>query len=412
MYWAEISLIALSCFVLSNAKFLSSNQKVSIDPDIGRNVTEIIASRGYTYEEHHVTTQDGFILGLQRIPRGRGETNGIKHKPIVFLQHGILADASNWVLGSSRESLGYILADNGFDVWLGNVRGNDYSMRHVKYKPSQSVFWNWSWQEMADYDLPAMINYVLHVTGKKQLFYVGHSQGTMIAFNGFSNNLALGNKVKAFFALAPVYTLNNTTKVVKGLAEIMWSIVKKFNPNLNFDTLPGDFFKSLVKLGYCANAISERICEYLSGSVFGMDSKNIDKSRGPVYLAHFGEGTSFKNMVHFSQIIVEGKCQMFDYGPTGNEKHYNQTSPPLCRVQNMRTPTLMFVGGNDGLGDPSDNKALEPQIKNLVHYEVIPGWNHVDFLYGKDAHSLLYSKLVSYMKSRRLLRSYNAKFIE
>lgn len=78
----------------------------------------------------------------------------------------------------------------------------------------------------------------------------------------------------------------------------------------------------------------------------------------------------------------------------------------------MRTPTLMFVGGNDGLGDPSDNKALEPQIKNLVHYEVIPGWNHVDFLYGKDAHSLLYSKLVSYMKSRRLLRSYNAQFIE
>lgn len=83
---------------------------------------------------------------------------------------------------------------------------------------------------MADYDLPAMINYVLHVTGKKRLFYVGHSQGTMIAFNGFSNNLALGNKVKAFFALAPVYTLNNTTKVVKGLAEIMWSVVK-----VNFD---------------------------------------------------------------------------------------------------------------------------------------------------------------------------------
>lgn len=87
-----------------------------------------------------------------------------------------------------------------------------------------------SWQEMADYDLPAMINYVLHVTGQKQLFYVGHSQGTMIAFNGFSNNLSLGNKVKAFFALAPVYTLNNTTKVVKVFAEAMCSVVK-----VNFD---------------------------------------------------------------------------------------------------------------------------------------------------------------------------------
>ena len=63
--------------------------------------------------------------------------------------------------------------------------------------------------------------------------------------------------------------------------------LQKFNPNLNFDTLPGDFFKSLVKLGYCANAISERICEYLSGSVFGMDSKNIDKVKCKMILRNF-----------------------------------------------------------------------------------------------------------------------------
>lgn len=90
-----------------------------------------------------MTTQDGFILGLQRIPRGRSEESKNGGKQVVFLQHGFLADASTWVMDSATESLGYILADSGFDVWLGNIRGNDYSRRHVKYKPSQSIFWNW-----------------------------------------------------------------------------------------------------------------------------------------------------------------------------------------------------------------------------------------------------------------------------
>lgn len=87
-------------------------------------------------------------------------------------------------------------------------------------------FFFFSWQEMADYDLPAMINYVLNVTGREQLFYVGHSQGTLIAFTGFSDNPALGNKIKAFIALAPVYTLNNTTEIAKEGADILYPLVK------------------------------------------------------------------------------------------------------------------------------------------------------------------------------------------
>lgn len=39
-----------------------------------------------------------------------------------------------------------------------------------------------SWDEMAKYDLPVSIDFVLNQTGYKQLHYVGHSQGTLIAF--------------------------------------------------------------------------------------------------------------------------------------------------------------------------------------------------------------------------------------
>ena len=106
--------------------------------------SEIIISRGYPVEEHHVTTEDGFILGLQRIPHGRDATEPrFSGKPVVFLQHGILEDATNWIMDWPSSSLAYILVDHGFDVWLGNIRGNDYSRRHVKYNPSQKEFWDW-----------------------------------------------------------------------------------------------------------------------------------------------------------------------------------------------------------------------------------------------------------------------------
>ena len=79
---------------------------------------------------------------------------------------------------------------------------------------------------MAAYDLPAMINYVLQVTGQEKVFYVGHSQGTLIAFNEFADNPALGNKIKAFFALAPIYTLNDSSEIAKGGAELIYPLVK------------------------------------------------------------------------------------------------------------------------------------------------------------------------------------------
>jgi len=68
---------------------------------------------------------------------------------------------------------------NGFDVWLGNSRGNKYSRMHTTLNPDKDAeYWNFSWQEMMEYDLPTFIDFVLKHTGKKNTVYIGHSQGT------------------------------------------------------------------------------------------------------------------------------------------------------------------------------------------------------------------------------------------
>lgn len=43
-----------------------------------------------------------------------------------------------------------------------------------------------SLDEMAKYDLPDTINFIVEKTGQERLYYVGHSQGTTIGMFGAS----------------------------------------------------------------------------------------------------------------------------------------------------------------------------------------------------------------------------------
>lgn len=70
-----------------------------------------------------------------------------------------------------------------------------------------------SWQEQAEYDLPAVISYICDVTKQKQIVYIGHSQGTLIANAQFSVDHVTAAKVRLFVALAPIARVSH----VRGL---------------------------------------------------------------------------------------------------------------------------------------------------------------------------------------------------
>ena len=81
-----------------------------------------------------------------------------------------------------------------------------------------SLLFLFSFQEMAEYDIPAMLEHALKVSGQSQLFYIGHSQGTLIGFSEFSANPELAKKVKLFIALAPIFYLSHTAAILRDLA--------------------------------------------------------------------------------------------------------------------------------------------------------------------------------------------------
>ena len=94
----------------------------------------------------------------------------------MYCQHGLEDSSATWVLaGPDHGAPAFRLAEAGYDVWLGNYRGNTYSRGHISLNAdTDSEFWQFTWDEMAKYDLPTMMNYVLEETGveKAWSFYI------------------------------------------------------------------------------------------------------------------------------------------------------------------------------------------------------------------------------------------------
>lgn len=102
----------------------------------------------------------------------------------------------------------------GYDVWMGNARGNRYSRRHVSLDPDGSRsqrrrYWSFSWHEIGVIDLPTMIDYVLEQTKYEKLHYIGHSQGTTSFFVMASERPEYNDKILSMQALAPVAYMSN-----------------------------------------------------------------------------------------------------------------------------------------------------------------------------------------------------------
>eukprot|EP00057_Strongylocentrotus_purpuratus_P024765 XP_011679239.1 PREDICTED: gastric triacylglycerol lipase-like [Strongylocentrotus purpuratus] len=364
----------------------------------------LIWSKGYPVEEYTVQTEDGYLLGLFRIPHGRqNNSKNTGSKPVVFLQHGLLAASTNWVENSASESLGFILADAGYDVWMGNMRGNTYSRRHARLDPNKRRYWQFSWDQMAKYDIPAMLNFALKMSGQSTLDYVGHSQGTLVAFTGFTLDLNLAKKVKHLFALGPVYTVRDihlefilkdiiTSKLVMWLADILSIVgIDEFLPNS---------YNQFGARTLCAWPETRLICEAVMMFLGGHSGHHLNASRLQVYVSNEPAGTSLQNMEHFIQMVITGKCQMYDYGMIGNFVHYHQREPPEYHVENLNVPVALFWGDNDFLADPQDVGRLIPQIPHLIYNKEIKNFEHLDFIWAMDANKIVYNDILHIMSGK------------
>lgn len=98
---------------------LFKNEKETYPDDYYKTIEMIVKGYGFDFEEHQVTTKDGYRLTMHRVRKPNLKKGG----PAVFMQHGLM-DSSNTFIINGMESNGLKFANAGYDVWLGNNRGN------------------------------------------------------------------------------------------------------------------------------------------------------------------------------------------------------------------------------------------------------------------------------------------------
>jgi lysosomal acid lipase/cholesteryl ester hydrolase len=374
------------------------------DPEEYMDVPAIIRHWGDPAETVEAVTADGYILDMHRIPWKKGGNNNGPQKPVVFLQHGLECSSSNWVTNLPNESAAFIFADAGFDVWMGNMRGNTYGKNHKTLDPNSKEFWSFSFDEMIKYDLDAMIDTVLNATGQPYLYYVGHSQGTLTMFSKLSVDQAFTKKIKQFHALAPI----GTVKYIKGLLQFIADyFYSEFD--ILFDILgsgeflPNDWVMDLISDCVCGNIIGNPLCDSVLFLIAGPESNQFNQSRIQVYLTHTPAGTSTQNIVHWAQMVLSGQVEMYDYQNTkDNQNHYGQAKPPLYDFTKIGGDIYLYRSPPDWLATQKD---IEEFLLPTLNPSVIKAdnnlddFNHLDFIWGMRAAAEVYAPIIKIINS-------------
>nr|CAD7447970.1 unnamed protein product [Timema bartmani] len=120
----------------------------------------------------------------------------------------------------------------------------------------------------------------------------------------------------------------------------------------------------------------------------------------PVILGHTPAGTSTRTLVHYAQLIRSGRFEPYDFGPRMNMKCYNQSTPPEYDLTNIAVPIALHYSDNDWLAGHLDVKNLSVRLQQKIGmFRVsLPSFNHVDFMWAKDAPKLVYSKILKALK--------------
>ncbi|XP_025198658.1 lipase 3-like [Melanaphis sacchari] len=363
----------------------TSSNTWEIYKNVSMSTVEIIKINGYAAEIHHVITEDGYILELHQIPSSKSGQKPTRNHP-VFLHHAFLSSSAGWVLGGPNTSLSMQLADDGYDVWLANSRGNTYSKKHVLLNIKKRAYWNFSLHEIGTYDLPAAIDYILTQTNASQLHYIGYSMGTTVFFIMASERPEYQSKIRSQISLAPVAYLSHIRSPIKYIAPYARMMNIAYQRISNGMVMPQTTMNMLFASTVCGGKMMQRlICQ--RGIIFfvsGSDPQHFNTKLIPLIIGHFPSRTSSMVPEHFAQIKLKDVFGRYDYGPVMNLERYNSTKPPAYDLTSIRVPITLMYGKNDLVADVQDVMRLKSQLPRLIDAVMIdnPYCNHVDFLWS------------------------------
>lgn len=393
-YFTMNTLTVLTCLELV---LLTGAQVTSGPENATREFTEFF---GYPTEEYTVQTSDGYLLKLYRIT-GSPTSAPAEGKKVAMVIHGYWTTSIDWVKLGPNQSLPCILADEGYEVWLPNTRGNTLSRKHVSLSPNDPEFWDFTMHEVGVYDLPTVIDFALTTSGQQKLHYIGWSGST----NAF---LALGSTIPSYMSkiqsahlLSPAsYYTHAFAPAFRAISPLPGMLGELFRVLGAGEFLPDSPFVRTFTAPCLKNTtLTDIACTNVLFLFAGYGSTQLDPSQMDQIFRYMPAGVSTKACIHVAQLTATTKYRQYDYGFFGNLLNYGSFSPPEYKLSQVNAPVALWSGDSDWLSSPIDANRLASALPSVKNNTVLKNWNHVDMIWAKEVKPLLYDKIVQVMKA-------------
>ncbi len=333
----------------------------------------------------YAVTQDGWQLGVRHIAPAAPDPGKL---PVV-LCHGLGLNGTFWTITDTH--LPAQLAARGYDVYIVDLRGSGESSpagkvgainAHLRQTPLLELGeGRWNVDEMAFYDVPAILDYIQRHTGCSRVNWVGHSLGGMLMFP-FLELSGQGDRIAAFVGMGSTITLadapqKDMLRANRGL-RVLGSFVstgRLGRPLMHF-RFPG----------------LDRIDQ------FYYTSENVDRRTTSRFYGYTLEDPGRSALRQLDPYLARGHFVSAD-----GEVDYAALLPRVT------TPTLMIAGESDCMSDlPSTEltlAGLSSPDKTLMRFGKRDGqiadYGHCDLIWSRYAPREVFPPLIDWLDRRQ-----------
>ncbi|XP_050046753.1 lipase member M-like [Dermacentor andersoni] len=312
---------------------------------------ELIRYFHYPCEISYATTNDGYVLEVNRVPRGRQgnaaaeqEQNGTRRHPVLFVPP-LLSGSDVWFLNYPSQAAGFLFADAGFDVWSMNFRDSGRYSNHTTLSKNDPEYWKLSFDEIGRYDAAAGVDHVLNATGAERLTLLALSQGV--------------TSVLVLLSTRPEYNDKVTMREMAGYLGASEGL----------------------------SVLLAQLCEILSGEACSLAITI----------------TLFSSSYQLNEVYKAKDFVMYNHGVKENCERYNQTKPLAYPLHRITTPWAIFSSEGDQVADSRDTEELVARLgSRVILHRVLPQktFGHVDFAIGYKCTDFLHNVAIDVVKQQ------------
>ena len=343
-----------------------------------------------TPEVYPFTTADGVAL---RLTRYRGGDKGP-----VLLSHGLGVASTIFSLDTIDTNLLEFLYQQGYDVWLLDYRAS------ILLPACRTLF---TGDAIARYDYPAAVNAVRTATGKAQIDVVAHCFGASTLFMALAAGLE-GVRSAVFSQVAGHMVTPLATRLKAGLhlPDVLDALgIESLTAHVAASPDPLDrlydlaLSKNLAIPGdeHCDSAACHRI-SFMYALLY--EHAQLNQATHDALGELFGE-SNIQAFEHLARTVRAGKAVAADgadvYLPEGDQATLRQ------RLARFDMPIRFIHGAENACFLPESTERTRALLAELFGEDrysltVIPGYGHIDCIFGRDAARDVYPYIVEHLE--------------